>query len=363
LTEDERALLRSAVRDALSERDWLQAARETLDGAPPPDGWPIAVRAGWPGLLVGEEDGGAGLTAAEALLVARELGRALAGVPLLGHMVATALMSAVAPDSRGLAAGDARAAWLPARAESDGSLSVDPIAGAARSRGLRIDVHGRVTGTLGWVPDAPGADLLVGSAAGDGDRLWTVAVAAADARIQETAGYDGSRRHAHVFLEGAPARSWAAPAASPEDAWALAQALLGAEALGAAERLLDLTVDHARSRFAFGRVIGSFQAVKHQLVEVLRRVENSRVLVHRAGAAITAGEPDRHVMACALRFSAGDALDCASRTAIAVHGGLGATWEHPAALYFRRAQVTRRLLGGHGAAATEVGRRLLTAAA
>ena len=362
LSADERSLLRSSVREALRVCDWPSAARAALDGAPPRDHWPIAVTAGWPGLLIGEGEGGAGLGAPEALLVARELGRELAGIPLLGHLAATAMLATATADVRDVATGDRRAAWLPARPEEDGGISVDPVSGARRPPGPRVDDEGRVTGSVGWVPDAPGADLLVSTATDPGGRPCGVLIRAEAARMEEVDGYDASRRLAHVHLREAPATLVEAPPGTVEATWALAQALLGAESLGAAERLLELSVAHARSRYAFGRAIGSFQAIKHQLVEVLRRVENARALGDRAGTALAGREADARTVACALRFSAGDALDLASRTAMAVHGGMGATWEHPAGLYFRRAQVARRLLGGHGAAATEVGRRLLTRA-
>ena len=355
LTDEERSLLRAAIREALAAETTLDAAREVLDGAPRRDDWTVAMRFGWPGLLVGERDGGAGLGAPEALLVMRELGRQLAGVPLFGHLMATALL-----EVGDLATGERRAAWLPVRPEADGGASVDPIAGPRRLPGPRLVAGGRVSAVAGWVPDAPGADLLVASATDPDGRRWTALIPAGSAAVQEIAAYDASRRLGHVRLEQEPAELAEAPPAALEDGWALAQALLGAEALGAAERLLEMSVDHARSRIAFGRAIGSFQAVKHQLVEVLRRVDLARALGEHAGAALATGADDAYTAACALRFSAGEALDVASRTAIAVHGGIGATWEHPASLYFRRAQVARRLLGGHGAAAAEVGRRLLS---
>jgi alkylation response protein AidB-like acyl-CoA dehydrogenase len=267
------------------------------------------------------------------------------------------------PDLVSLAVGERRAAWLPARPEAGGEASVDPVTGPRRPAGPRIDEQGHVTGIVGWVPDAPGADALVGTATDPAGRRCTVVVAApAAAVVEEVASYDASRRLAHVRLSQVPATCLTAPGDAPESSWALAQALLGAEALGAAEWLLELSVEHARRRLAFGRAIGSFQAVKHQLVEVLRRIDNARALSGRAAAALATGQADAYTVACALRFCGGDALDCASRTALSVHGGMGSTWEHPAALYFRRAQVTRRLLAGQAAAAAEVGRRLLTAA-
>lgn len=370
LSGDERTLLRAAARAALSGRDWPAYARAVLDGAPRADHWAIAVEAGWPGLLIAEDDGGAGLGPAEALLVMWELGRELAAIPLLGHLMATWTISAAAtraavpaPLVRDLAAGTRRAVWLPVFAGADGEVSVDRVRSRGRAAGPHLDDQDRVSASIGWVPDAPSADVLVGVACDATGRPYTVVLGADSASVEEVASYDGSRRLGHVALGQAPATRAETPRETVEHTWALAQALLGAESLGAAERLLEMSVEHARSRSAFGRAIGSFQAVKHQLVEVLRRIENARALAGRAGVALAAEEADAYTVACAMRLSAGDALDFASRAAIAVHGGIGATWEHPAGQYFRRAQVARRLLGGHGAAATDLGRRLLTARA
>lgn len=401
LTDDERSLLRAAIREALSGHDALGAAREVLEGGARRDGWPIAVTAGWPGLLLGKRDGGAGLGPPEALLVMRELGHELAGIPLFGHLMATSVLAAAVRENplesprgpggatvagagavsdevtsagadadgsdrlpasllAGLASGERRAAWLPVRPDAGGRLSVDAWPGRRRCSSPRVDPAGRVTGDVAWVPDAPGADILVAAATDPDGRPW-IAVVAATGEVEEITSYDPSRRLGHVRLAKAPATLVEAPGGGVERSWALAQALVGAEVLGAAERLLEMSVEHARSRFAFGRAIGSFQAIKHQLVEVLRRLDLARALANHAGGALAVRDPEAYTAAFALRFSAGDALDLASRTAIAVHGGMGATWEHPAALYFRRAQVARRLLGGHAAAATEVGRRLLTA--
>src|SRR3954454_10761131 len=118
---DEQELLREAARNALARVKTVEAAREALeDPGALPDLWPTAVEAGWPGLLVDEEHGGAGLGAFDAMLVAQERGRVLAGVPLLGLLPASALLQ-VAGDSslEAVAAGELRPAWLPARPPGD----------------------------------------------------------------------------------------------------------------------------------------------------------------------------------------------------------------------------------------------------
>ena len=131
---------------------------------------------------------------------------------------------------------------------------------------------------------------------------------------------------------------------------------------GAVEATLEMAVKYAKERFTFGRPIGSYQAIKHGLTEVLRLLENARSLLYYAGYAF-ADRPDEFPLAAsAARSAAGRALDAAARQNITTHGGIGATWEHDAPLYFRRAQLSRRLLGGTSDATDRVAGELLAAA-
>ena len=136
---------------------------------------------------------------------------------------------------------------------------------------------GTVTGEVAWVPDAPGAEVLV--VVGSGGEI--VAVDAADAEIEPVAGYDATRSLGHVRLDGAactPRRG-----ATPRPRGTSPSALLAAEAVGAIELALEISVAYAKERFTFGRAIGSYQAIKHELVEILRRLENARSLMFYAG--------------------------------------------------------------------------------
>jgi alkylation response protein AidB-like acyl-CoA dehydrogenase len=133
--------------------------------------------------------------------------------------------------------------------------------------------------------------------------------------------------------------------------------------LGAVQACLELSVAYAKERFTFGRAIGSYQAIKHELTEVLRQLENARGLQYYAGWAGDSRLEEFPLAASAARSCAGQALDFASRSMINVHGGIGATWEHDAPLYFRRAQLSRRLLGGTSDATDRVAEESLAAIA
>jgi alkylation response protein AidB-like acyl-CoA dehydrogenase len=371
---DEQVFLREAARGALSRFKTLEAAREALDGEQDalPDMWPTACEAGWPGLLIDETHGGAGLDAFDAMLVLGECGRVLAGIPLLGHLPASAILND-SPNGasllEALATGERRAAYLPASPPSDVSdrWSVDSRSGSERAAAPTATSAGggaaKVSGKLSFVPDAPGADVLVGVALIDGKPVG-VAIEANEpgVSIEATTRYDATRSLGHVSLKDATATVLDASEESLEAAWYLAQALIAAESLGSVETALDVSVQYAKERHTFGRAIGSYQAVKHSLTEVLRQLENGRSLLYYAGWARHGSPSEFPLAASAARSVAGRALDHAARTMISVHGGIGATWEHDAPLYFRRAQLSRRLLGGTGAATDRVAGELIAQA-
>jgi alkylation response protein AidB-like acyl-CoA dehydrogenase len=369
---DEQEFLREAARGALHRFKTIDAARSALeDPAALPDLWPTAVEAGWPGLLIGEQGGGAGLGAFEALLVAEECGRVLAGVPLLGLLPATAILDAAGdPVLEAVAAGEQRAAYVPARPPSDlvRGWTVDPASGLRRAGAPRARLEGdRVVldGTVAFVPDAPGADVLVAVAADADGQPVGVAVdpAAEGVAVHPVTRYDATRSLGHVAFTRARGRRLGVDCAVLAEAWYLAHALIAAESIGASETCLNVSVAYARERYTFGRAIGSYQAIKHELTEVLRRLENARGLQYYAGWAREDRPEEFALAASAARSAAGSALDFAARAMINVHGGIGATWEHDAPLFFRRAQLSRRLLGGTHDATDRVAERTLATAA
>jgi alkylation response protein AidB-like acyl-CoA dehydrogenase len=352
---DEQVLLREAARGSLARVKTVEAARTALeDPSSLPDLWPVAVEAGWPGVLIDEEHGGAGLGGFDALLVAEECGRVLASVPLLGLLPATAILNAAADAVLpAVAAGEQRPAFVPARpsSELESRWTVEPAAGFERAPAPRVSGDGdqvTIDGEVAWVPDAPGAELLVAVGTDAGGAPVAVTVTAGDdgVAVESVVRYDATRSLGHVTFTRARGRRLDVDADVLANAWYLAQALIAAESIGAVQTCLDVSVAYAKDRFTFGRAIGSYQAIKHELTEVLRRLENARGLEYYAGWAREARPDEFPLAASAARSAAGAALDFAARAMINVHGGIGATWEHDAPLFFRRAQLSRRLLGG-----------------
>ena len=279
---DEQEFLKEAARGALSRFKTVEAAREALDGGELPDLWPTAVEAGWPGLLVSEDHGGAGLGAMEAMLVFAELGRVLAGVPLLGHLPATCLLDR---------AGDADVAALAAR----------------RARAPRTCPPGRrATSTPAWT-STPRArlDPRAGADAtrdGDGHRRGRLgARRARRRRASSSCSTTAARRSCRppTRTSSRSTRLRRDPLARPRDASTARPrrcSTLAARTTrrglvhrpGAAGRRVarrgrasrsQVSVAYAKERFTFGRAIGSYQAVKHELVEILRAARE-RPLAH-----------------------------------------------------------------------------------
>jgi alkylation response protein AidB-like acyl-CoA dehydrogenase len=372
---DEQVLLREAARDAFSRVRTVEAAREALEGGELPDLWSTARQAGWTGLLLADEHGGAGLGAIDAMLVLAEAGRVLASVPLLGHLPATALAGTGGLDDGTLgklASGELRAAYVPARPgdDVDTAWTAEPRSGRQRAAAATVargdEGLATVNGAVSWVPDAVGADVLVVVGVEAGGAPVAVAFGpGADGVSVEAASnvYDATRPLGHVTLDEACGRVLAAGEDELRRAWFLAHALIAAESLGAVEECLERSVAYAKERYTFGRPIGSYQAVKHALTEVLRRQENTRSLLYYAGWAYQDKPEEFAAAASAARAAGGAALDFAAREVISVHGGIGATWEHDAPLFFRRAQLSRRLLGGTGDAVDRLAGELLTGAA
>ena len=220
-----------------------------------------------------------------------------------------------------------------------------------------------LNGEVAFVPDAPDAELLVVAAVTDDGSPVAVAVegSVAGLAVEPVMRYDATRSLGHVTFSAAQGRLLDADAGALADAWYLAQALIAGESIGAVETCLQVSVEYAKERFTFGRAIGSYQAINHELTEVLRQLENARGLQYYAGWARESEPGEFPLAASAARSTAGHALDLAARSMINVHGGIGATWEHDAPLFFRRAQLSRRLLAGTRDATDRVAERTLAA--
>ena len=355
LSQDERAL-QATLRDFMAEQFPASARRVAVDSE---TGFSAALHdrlvqeLGLGGLLVPEEHGGLGLTAAEASVVHAELGRALYGGPFLaGCLAATAVLSA-SDDF-------ARSRWLPGLAS--GALTGTVAAagqdgrwhdGDSTVRAERTADGWQLTGTRWYVLAGQVADVCVVpavSAAGLG--LYLAELPGTGFTASPMPGLDLTRRLSRVDFCRVPAVQ-IAEAEAAGHALVKVQAefnlATAAEATGGIGWCLDTAVSYAKDRYQFGRPIGSFQAVAHQCADMLADLQAASASARYAAAATAENAADAALATRVAVLRAGEAYRSATEATIHVLGGIGFTWEHDAHLYYRRAWSAQQLAGGAGA--------------
>jgi alkylation response protein AidB-like acyl-CoA dehydrogenase len=309
---DDQLLLQATLRDFLAKECTPEAVRKLWETptARSPQLWRKLADVGVPGLLVPESHGGMGMSELEAVLIHEEAGRVALAEPL----VATAAVAA--PLLRELG-GALAEEWLPRIAAGEAVVAVGHPA-------------------TPFVEDAHVADLLLLPRGVDA----LVAVAPDQARIEPQPATDPSRRIALVGFEAGRATQLAQGAAARRlldaafDRGALACA---AQALGACDRMLELSVAYTSQRKQFGKPIGSYQAVKHMLANAKLGLEYARPVVQRAAASVAAGMSQRAVHVSMAKLVACDAARAAARVSLQCHGAIGYTWEQDLHLFMRRA--------------------------
>jgi alkylation response protein AidB-like acyl-CoA dehydrogenase len=302
------------------------------------------------GLSVPEADDGVGGSLVDQAVAVEELGASLACGPVFGtvFLAIPALVAASSgPVRDGLLTELVEGRRTAAFAVADRAGAFDPAAVAVTAS--RSGEQWTVTGTAQRVVDGGIADdLLVAAKGPDGVALFAVEAAAPGVDRTPLATLDLTRSQATVHFSDAPARLVADSGEAPrviEHALHVGSALLAVEQVGAARHLLDLSVDYAKTRLQFGRPIGSFQAVKHRLADLLVDLEHARSAAYHAVWALTDGSDDPALVASIAQATASAAFVRVATDTIQVHGGIGFTWEHQAHLYFKRATTDAALLG------------------
>jgi alkylation response protein AidB-like acyl-CoA dehydrogenase len=341
----EQAELRRIVRELLSVRASEADLRRAIESEQGYDDelWEVmATQLGLHGLMVPEAYGGSGAGFVELGIVLEEMGAALLGGPFL----ASAVLGAGAVLTSGDA--DAMSDLLPSIADGTRIATVAYLDQVKTFATPTVDGFA-LTGTKAFVLDGMAADLiLVTARTVEGVSLFAVDSQAARLSRASLPTLDLTRRQATVTLEQTPGRLVGAEGAGGQILTRVLQfacVALACESVGAARSCLDAAVAHARQRYAFGRPIGSFQAIKHRCADMLVDVETARsAALHAARVADT--DPGGLSMAAALaKAVCGDAAHSVARANIQIHGGVGFTWEHPAHLYFRRAKATQLSFG------------------
>jgi alkylation response protein AidB-like acyl-CoA dehydrogenase len=348
----EQTLLQRTARDVLASIMPMGRVRTAMGDARGLDDadWRRLAGLGWPGLIVAEEHGGAGLGMLELVIVLAEMGRVAMPGPFLSTIVAGRAVAHGGDDAQ-------RRRWLPGLADGSRRATLALLEATARwdfdgvTAAARPDGGGwTLAGTKLFVPDAHVADLVVCAVrrADDGEPALVV-FDSADAVIAPQPSVDRTRRMCSVALDGVRigADRLLAGDATATLAAVLTEArvALAADMAGGAERVLEMTVEHVKTRRQFGQPIGAFQAVQHACADMMVAVECAKAATTYAAWAVAERADDAAVAAATAKATAGDAYRQVTAKAIQLHGGIGFTWEHDLHVYYKRAMSTEVTFG------------------
>jgi alkylation response protein AidB-like acyl-CoA dehydrogenase len=348
----EQRALRSAVADLTTRHSGEAQVRAQMatDTGFDPTVWRELAAMGLTGLLIDENHGGAGAGPAEMGIAMEELGRALLVSPLLSTAVLVpSLLTAIADaDECGAVLPRIAAGELIATAAFAEDSSARIPSTITTSAGFIGDAW-HLTGNKQFVLDGLAAERIYVLAATDaGPAVFAVEAGAAGLAVTPLATVDPTRKQCRLQFVDTPARLIGKPGAGAE---AFNAALDGAavalisEQAGGARRAVEMATEYAKTRYQFGRAIGSFQAVKHMCADMLLEAESAVSAARFAAGAFASHAPSRIADLALAQAYCSDAYVYVAATNIQVHGGIGFTWEHPAHLYLRRARSDAQLLG------------------
>ncbi len=347
---DDQKFLKTEARKFLDGRCPVSVVRGVLDDpAKPYDTglWKSVAEQGWLGAAIPEEHGGLGLGGAELCVIAEELGRSLAPIPFAStvYFAAEALM---------LAGSDAqKAKWLPkiAAGEVIGCFATSERAGALTEGQIQASVQsGKLTGIKLPVTDGDSADIAIVLARESGQvGLYLVELAGEGVTRETLQTLDPTRSVAKLTFTGATAERLGEAGegmAMTEAVLDRAAVYLAFEQVGGADRCLEMAKSYALERYAFGRVIGSYQAIKHKLADMYIKTELARSNAYYGAWALGEGGTDLKIAAASARVAATEAFWFAAKESLQTHGGMGYTWDVDCHLYYRRSQQLGLVAGG-----------------
>jgi len=364
---EEQEQLRHQAREILGHECPPSRVRKLMESesAFDPDLSRVFAEAGWLGILVPEDLGGAGLSLLDAVVLLGEMGRAVVPGPFLASSVAATLAL------RHAGSRAQQKAWLPRMAKGEAVATLALVEGPEpRFDGVGVQARAhpradgfRLDGTKLFVDAANSADLMLAafrrgappreakpasSGSFDGVALFAVERSAPGLAIEPLVSLDETRRSCEVRFSNVRVGR---EAVLPRSSAALARVLDGgaiavaAECLGGAERALELAVDYVRTREQFGRPVGSFQAVQHLAAEAVAAIEPARALLWHAGWAFDARPREAPLAAAMAKVACAEVFRAVSRTAIEMFGGIGFTFENDMHLYFKRALANATAFG------------------
>src|SRR3954447_3975771 len=350
---DDQKQMRDAARKFLTEKCPPKAVREVLDGKAPYDKalWQGLAEMGFLGVAIPEAFGGAGAGHLELCVIAEEMGRANAPAPFSStvYLAAEALM---------LAGSDAqKQKWLPkiASGEAIGTLALFEGKGNPQPEAIKLTAsNGALNGVKRPVPDGAIADFaIVAARTGSSGRetdisLYIVELKGEGVETKALTNIDPTRGQAEITFSNCRAELLG----RGDEGWSIvsqvldrAAVLIAFEQVGGADRALEMGRDYALDRIAFGRPIGSFQAVKHMLADMYVSATLARSNCYYGAWALSTNASELPEAAAAARISATQAFQHCSKNNIQVHGGMGFTWEFDCHMYYRRSNALALGLG------------------
>ncbi len=337
---EEQSMLTDSIRRFADQNVDAEALKSLVDGGEiaKPSLLRGLAELGALGILTPETAGGSGLGLLEACLVQQALGRNAVPVPF----TASAILAPLA-----LAETEAAEAWLPRLASGEARVGVGIGEAAGRRSGTGIELLGtKASGSARFVIDGIDADGWILGTVGGG--LVLVERDAKGSSCSALTTIDGTRGCAEVTLDAVQATVLLEDGADPSRLarmLAAGRTALAFDTLGACERMLERAVAYALERKQFGRVIGSFQAVKHLCAEMAADLEPCHSLLWYAAYAADAYPDEFELMACHAKAHMGEVGQFIARTSTEVHGGMGFTHEMGLHYFFKRIGVNRQLLG------------------
>jgi len=356
VTEDQR-MLQNATRRYLEDRVPLGTLRRLADTVTEfsADAWREGVAQGWVGLFTPEAYGGMSESAQgviDAAILAEELGRVVYPGPFLSNcIVAFAISQFGSPAQQsallpGLVEGEKRAAWCFAATGVKAGIEPGGVRVVRTSAGFTL------TGIAANVQDAQSADYLLVTAVDHGSvSQFLIPATMPGIVIHPLETLDLGKRLANVEFSGVPVAvdtqvgEYGSAADQFERQLQVALVLHCAETVGVIDRALEFTLEYVQQRYAFGRPIGSFQALKHRLADHVTQLEGAKAAVAHAAKAVHAAASDAAIAASVAKSQCGRWGTEILRDCLHLHGGIGMTWDHDIHFYLRRAVSNEALLG------------------
>jgi alkylation response protein AidB-like acyl-CoA dehydrogenase len=348
---EEQAMLLDVAREFCRDKSPIAEVRSQLasETGYSDSTWQEMVALGWTGIALPESSGGSGLGIASVVPVAEAMGRALLGTPLISTTLAGQLILRAAGADRF----DDVLAEIVGGAPATVAL-LENMDWGDNTVQCAIDAQGTLRGSKRFVTDAAVAQWFVVTANLAGETVLALVSAdqLATGAISANTLIDETRRAATVDFSGVVVTEerlirGPAVASALRDIELLGALLVAAEATGSAASCLDTVVEYLKTRKQFGKLIGSYQALKHPTVDILCDMDSSRSFVYHAASLVGDGVLDKDAeIACRMaKAQAGDTLAFAGDRAVQFHGGMGFTYECDAQLYIRRAQWSQQQFG------------------